>query len=122
MRSPDRQQPDMFSYVSLEEWVPADHPIRKLRVLIDAILGDLDAELAAHYSSTGASSIPPERLLRASLLQGFVELNIDDPVLDHSTFSFNRDRLFEREKQKTPREAGLFMNWQQPSLTCRRRP
>lgn len=119
MRGADVQQLGMFSYVSVEERVPADHPIRKLRVLVDIVLKDLDAVLAARYAAGGRTSIPPERLLRASLLQvvysvrserllmeqlnynllfrWFVGLNIDDAVWDHSTFSFNRDRLFDEE-------------------------
>ena len=117
MRSPDIQQLGMFSYVSVEDRVPPDHPIRKLRVLVDAILGELDELLAARYAAGGRPSIPPERILRASLLQvvysvrserllmeqlnynllfrWFVGLNIDDSVSDHSTFSFNRQRLFD---------------------------
>ena len=117
MRSPDVQQLGMFSYVSVEERVPSDHPIRKLRVLVDGILVELDEVLAARYAEGGRPSIPPERLLRASLLQvvysvrserllmeqlnynllfrWFVGLNVDDPVWDHSTFSFNRERLFD---------------------------
>jgi len=102
MRSPDVQQLGMFSYVSVEDRVPPDHPIRKLRILVDAILGELDELLAARYAAGGRPSIPPERILRASLLQvvysvrserllmeqlnynllfrWFVGLNIDDPV------------------------------------------
>jgi len=117
MRSPDVQQLGMFSYVSVEDRVPSDHPIRKLRVLVDSILGELDGVLAARYAEGGRPSIPPERLLRAALLQvvysvrserllieqlnynllfrWFVGLNVDDPVWDHSTFSFNRERLFD---------------------------
>lgn len=109
----------MFSYVSVEQRVPADHPIRKLRVLVDTILAGLDAEFSSRYAKHGRPSIPPERLLRAALLQvvysarserllmeqmdynllfrWFVGLNIDDPVWDHSTFSFNRDRLFDAD-------------------------
>lgn len=119
MRSPDVQQLGMFSYVSVEERVPADHPVRKLRVLVDTILGELDELLAERYADGGRPSIAPERLLRASLLQvvynvrserllmeqlnynllfrWFVGLNVDDPVWDHSTFSFNRDRLFDAQ-------------------------
>lgn len=119
MRSKDVQQLGMFSYVSVEQRVPADHPIRKFRVLVDVILKELDPILAQRYSAHGRPSIPPERLLRASLLQviysvrserllmeqldynllfrWFVGLNVDDPVWDHSTFSFNRDRLFDAE-------------------------
>jgi transposase len=117
MRSPDVQQLGMFSYVSVEERVPADHPIRKLRLLVDSILKEMDGLLASRYAEGGRPSIPPERILRASLLQvvysvrserllmeqlsynllfrWFVGLNIDDPVWDHSTFSFNRERLFD---------------------------
>ena len=117
MRSPDVQQLGMFSYVSVEERVPSDHPIRKLRVLVDSILRELDGVLTARYAEGGRPSIPPERLLRAALLQvvysvrserllmeqlnynllfrWFVGLNVDDPVWDHSTFSFNRERLFD---------------------------
>jgi transposase len=117
MRRPDVQQLGMFSYVSVEDRVPNDHPIRKLRVLVDSILGELDGVLATRYAEGGRPSIPPERLLRASLLQvvysvrserllmeqldynllfrWFVGLNVDDPVWDHSTFSFNRERLFD---------------------------
>lgn len=119
MRGPDVQQLGMFSYVSVEDRVPADHPIRTLRKLVDAILTELDDLLDSRYAEGGRASIPPERLLRASLLQviysvrserllmeqmqynllfrWFVGLNIDDPVWDHSTFSFNRDRLFDAE-------------------------
>ena len=56
----------MFSYVSVEDRVPADHPIRKLRVLVDTILGELDALLAMRHAEGGRLSIPPERILRAS--------------------------------------------------------
>lgn len=119
MRSADIQQLGMFSYVSVEERVPTDHPIRKLRALVDTILADMDGIFAARYAQGGRPSIPPERLLRAALLQvvysvrserllmeqldynllfrWFVGLNVDDPVWDHSTFSFNRDRLFDDE-------------------------
>jgi transposase len=119
MRGADVQQLGMFSYVSVEDRVPIDHPIRKLRVLVDVILKELDEVLASRYAAVGRESIPPERLLRASLLQvvysvrserllmeqlsynllfrWFVGLNIDDAVWDHSTFSFNRERLFDAE-------------------------
>jgi transposase len=117
MRSPDVQQLGMFSYVSVEDRVPSDHPIRKLRILVDAVLAELDDLLAERYAEGGRPSIPPERILRASLLQvvysvrserllmeqmnynllfrWFVGLNIDDAVWDHTTFSFNRERLFD---------------------------
>lgn len=119
MRGADVQQLGVFSYVSVEDRVPTEHPIRVLRKLVDAILVQLDPLLASRYADGGRASIPPERLLRASLLQvvfsvrserllmeqlqynllfrWFVGLNIDDPVWDHSTFSFNRERLFDAQ-------------------------
>jgi transposase len=116
----DEGQPNlqgaMFSYVSLEERVPAAHPLRKLRALVDALLASMNNELEAVYARRGRPSVPPEMLLKAPLLQilfairserelveaidynllyrWFVGLNIDDPVWDHSTFSANRERLF----------------------------
>jgi transposase len=119
MRSADVQQLGMFSYVSVDARVPSDHPIRKLRELVDGVLREMDGLFEARYAKTGRPSIPPERLLRASLLQvvysvrserllmeqldynllfrWFVGLNVDDPVWDHSTFSFNRERLFDEQ-------------------------
>jgi transposase len=116
MRKADTTQHALFSYGSLEERVPANHPLRKLRILVDAILLNMSAEIGQHYSSSGRPSIVPERLLRASLIQmlftirserqlaehieynmlyrWFVGMNLDDPVWHHATFSANRDRLF----------------------------
>ncbi len=107
----------MFPYASVDQRVPLDHPIRKLRIVVDAILGELDDVLAERYAQGGRPSIPPERILRASLLQVIYSVrserllmekfdynllfrwfsgpNVDDPVWDHSTFSFNRQRLFD---------------------------
>ena len=65
MRSPDVQQPGIFSYVSVEDRVPSDHPIRKLRVLVDTILGELDGVLAERYARVGRPSIPLEHTSRA---------------------------------------------------------
>jgi transposase len=115
MRGADITQVSLFSYRTLEDRIPAKHPLRKLRVVVDAILATMHDELDELYASTGRHSIPPERLLRASLIQTlftirserqlvqhidfnllyrwFVGLNLDDIVWDHSTFSANRDRL-----------------------------
>lgn len=119
MRTPDVQKLGMFSYVSVDARVPADHPIRRLRELVDGIQSEMDGLLEQRYAKTGRPSIPPEQLLRAALPQviysvrserllmeqldynllfwWFVGLNIDAPVWDHSTFSFDRDRLFDEE-------------------------
>src|SRR5712692_5329340 len=117
MRGRDRQQSSMFSYVSAEPLVPKDHPLRPIRVMADAALGELGAHFDEMYASGGRPSIAPEKLLRALLLQvlytvhsermlmeqldynflfrWFVGLSIDDPVWDATVFSKNRDRLLE---------------------------
>ena len=119
MRGSDRTSGSLFSYVDLEARVPASHPLRTIRGLVNDVLASLDAEFERLYEGTGRQSIAPERLLRASLLQAFysvrserqlmeqidynllfrwfVGLGIDDAVWDHSTFSKNRDRLLDAE-------------------------
>ena len=119
MRGADERSGSLFSYVDLESRVPADHPLRAIRVMVNAALAELDGEFAAMYAPMGRPLIPPEKLLRGSLLQAFytirserqlmerlnfdllfrwfVGLGIDDEVWDHSVFSKNRDRLLEAE-------------------------
>jgi len=119
MRGNDQQQDGVFSYVSLEERVPASHPLRAIRKLVDEALGELSPGLEELYASTGRPSIAPEKLLRALLLQAlygkrserllmeeldysllfrwFVGLAMDDAVWDTTVFSKNRDRLIEGE-------------------------
>jgi transposase len=119
MRGTDRQQATMFSYLSPERRVPTDHPLRTLRPMVDDALGKLSGLFAAMYATEGRPSIPPEKLLRALILQllytvrserqlmeqldynllfrWFVGLNADEPVWDPSTFSKNRDRLLAAE-------------------------
>jgi len=119
MRGSDERSGDLFSYVDLEKRVRSDHPLRTIRSLTDRALKMLSGDFAALYSGTGRPSIPPEKLLRAMLLQAFysvrserqlmerlefdllfkwfVGLGIDDGVWDHSTFSKNRDRLLDGE-------------------------
>jgi transposase len=109
----------LFSYVDLEARVRADHPLRTIRRLANAALGDLSSDFEGLYTAFGRPSIAPEKLLRAMLLQAFygirserqlmerldfdllfrwfVGLGVDDAVWDHSTFSKNRDRLLEGE-------------------------
>ena len=115
MRGDERVQDGMFSYVSLEQRVPQDHPLRAVRQLTDTVLGSLSAELDALYADSGRPSIAPEYILRALLLQvfysvrserllveqidynllfrWFVGLGMDDAVWNHAVFSKNRDRL-----------------------------
>lgn len=115
MRGLEKRQNALFSYVSLEDRVPRDHPLRKLRVLVNGILASMNTLLEERYSHTSRPSIPPEQLLRALLLQilftvrserqlmeqldynllyrWFIGLGVDDPVWDRTVFSINRDRL-----------------------------
>jgi transposase len=69
MRGADITQEELFNYRTLEERIPDSHPIRALRKVVDLLLKSMDAEFSELYAKTGRSSIPPERLLRASLLQ-----------------------------------------------------
>ena len=69
MRGDDIRQDPLFSYVVTEARIPANHPLRKLRVVVNAILASMSAQFAALYSDVGRPSIPPEQLLRALLLQ-----------------------------------------------------
>ena len=107
----------MFSYVSAEERVPADHPLRAIRAFVDEILREMTREFDALYAGHGRPSIPPERLLRAQLLQlfysirserllmeqldynilfrWFVGLEMDEPIWVPTVFTKNRDRLLE---------------------------
>jgi transposase len=117
MRGADSETASLFSYVSCEARVPADHPLRVIRAVVDEALDVLSGRFEALYSAHGRPSIPPEKLLRALLLQAFfglrserqlmeqlnynllfrwfVGLSMDAPVWDASTFSKNRERLLE---------------------------
>ena len=119
MRGSDERSGALFSYVDLEARVPMGHPLRPIRELANEALSALSGDFAALYAPLGRPSIPPEKLLRALLLQAFytirserqlierlefdllfrwfVGLGVDDPVWDHSVFSKNRDRLLEGE-------------------------
>src|SRR5664279_2151791 len=117
MRGPDLQQAAMFSYITLERRIPADHPLRAIRRLTDRALERMNGELDKLYAPTGRESIPPERLLRTLLLmvlysvrserqvmeqlnynllfRWFVGLEMDDEVWDVTVFTKNRERLIE---------------------------
>ena len=120
MRGSDERSGSLFSYVDLEARVRRDHPLRPIREIANAALADLSGDFAALYPPRlGRPSIPPERLLRAMLLQAFygirserqlmermefdllfrwfVGLGVDDAPWDHSSFTKNRDRLLEGE-------------------------
>lgn len=122
MRGTDQQQSHVFSYISPEQRVPKNHPLRPVRTMVDEILKQMSPQLSRMYAKVGRPSIPPEQLLRAQLLQmlysvrserllmeeidynilfrWFVGLNLDDAVWDATTFTKNRDRLLEADVAK----------------------
>ena len=115
MRGDDKQQAAMFSYVTMEQRIAPDHPMRRIRLLVDRALARMDAEFDRLYSEMGRPSIAPERLVRAQLLmvlysirsegqlmeqlnynllyRWFVGLEMDDPVWDQTVLCKNRERL-----------------------------
>jgi transposase len=119
MRGNDVQQQAMFSYLSPEARVPQDHPLRPIRDMVNQALAELSGEFQAMYSREGRPSIPPEKLLRALLLQilytvrsarllmeqldynllfrWFVGFSMDDKVWDHSVFSKNQERFLDSD-------------------------
>jgi len=119
MRGEDAKKEAMFSYISAEKRVPAEHPLRAIRKLVDAVLQEMSPRFARLYAKVGRPSIAPERLLRALLLQvfysvrserllmeqldynllfrWFVGLTMDDAVWHHAVFSHNRERLLNEE-------------------------
>jgi len=122
MRGTDHQQSHIFSYLSPEQRVRKDHPLRTIRAMVDEVLHALSPELDGMYAREGRPSIAPEKLLRAQLLQmlysirserllieeidysrlfrWFVGLNLDEDVWDATTFTKNRDRWLEAEVGK----------------------
>lgn len=117
MRGADISQPSLFITKTVEDFVPKEHPLRAIRKLVDQALWELDGKFERLYADEGRSSIAPERLIRASLLQvlftirserqlvehirfnmlyrWFVGLEMDDAVWHHATFSKNRERLLD---------------------------
>jgi len=119
MRGRDRKQEQLYSYVSIEQRVPQEHPLRGIRKIADEVLTGLSPRFSKMYAELGRPSIPPEQLLRALMLQGlytirserqlmeqldynllyrwFVGLSMDDPVWVPTVFTKNRDRLLEAD-------------------------
>src|ERR1017187_3868918 len=119
MRGDDDLQEGMFSYISPEKRVPADHPLRAIRKMVDEILKEMSPKFAKLYSEVGRPSIAPERLFRSLLLQifysvrsertlieqlqynllfrWFVGMEMDEAVWNHAIFSKNRERLLNEE-------------------------
>jgi transposase len=133
MRGNDPQQGGMFSYISPEQRVRKDHPLRPIHARVNQVLKELSPRIDKMYAKVGRPSIPPEQLLRALLLQmlysvrservlveevdynilfrWFVGLNLDDPVWDATTFTKNRDRLLEAEVAKEFQMRSELCTW-----------
>jgi transposase len=121
MRGTDEKQEGMFSYISPEKRVPSNHPLRPIREMVDRVLKEMSPRFARLYAQVGRPSIPPERLLRALLLQIFYSIRserllmeqldynllfrwfvgMDERVWDHAVFSKNRERLLNEEIAET---------------------
>ncbi len=119
MRGSDERQSSLFSYVGMEDRIPADHPLRRILALTQAALDDLRPTLDAMYARDGRPSIAPEKLLRAQLIQvlysvrserllveqirynllfrWFIGLGMDEAVWHATTFTQNRDRLLKEQ-------------------------
>lgn len=119
MRGEERQRRPILMVLNLEQRIAKEHPLRRIRQLADAVLKDLSSVFDQMYSAVGRPSIPPERLLKAPLLMAlytvrgermfceqldynllfrwFLDLELDEPSFDHSTFSRNRVRLLAQE-------------------------
>jgi transposase len=119
MRGSSDPQLAMLTTVSTEDLIPVDHPIRRIRVVVDAVLAELDDTFDEMYASSGRSSVPPETLLKATVLMAmysirserafcerlnydllfkwFLDMRIDEAAFDASTFSKNRERLLTHE-------------------------
>src|ERR1700746_64609 len=119
MRGEERRQQAMLMMIDAERRVPKEHPLRRIKQLAEAALAELSSLFDQMYSAVGRPSIPPERLLKSSLLMAlytvrserlfceqldynflfrwFLDLNWDEPGFDHSSFSRNRARLLERD-------------------------
>ena len=122
MRGHVDPQSGLFSYVSLEERIPRDHPLRRIKSQADAVLASMGSAFDAMYAEGGRPSIAPERLLKSSLLialysvrserlfcemldynmlfRWFLDMNLEERSFDHSTFSANRERLIDHEIAK----------------------
>lgn len=119
MRGHVNPQSGLFSYVSIEERIPKDHPLRRIKAQADAVLRSMNAPLESMYAERGRPSIAPERLLKATLLialysvrserlfcemldynmlfRWFLDMNLEERSFEHSTFSMNRQRLIDHE-------------------------
>ena len=119
MRGSSDPQLAMLSTVSTEDLIPADHPIRRIRVVVDSVLDELDPVFAEMYATGGRRSVPPESLLKATVLMAmysirserafcerlnydllfkwFLDMRIDDRAFDATTFTKNRQRLLDHQ-------------------------
>src|SRR6188472_3427721 len=150
MRGSSDPQLAMLTSVSTEDLIPVDHPIRRIRVVVDAVLGELDPVFDQMYAAGGRASVPPETLLKSTVLMAmysirserafcerlnydllfkwFLDMRIDQPAFDATTFTKNRQRLLTHEVADeffaaVVRQAKVTAygpcKWKRPELPCR---
>ena len=141
MRGETTRQAPILLAVTREAFVPADHPLRRIKPLVDDCLARLSPRFAAMYAKRGRPSIPPEHLLKASLLiaffsvrserqfceqlrynllfKWFLDLHVDDAPFNATTFSKNRARLLEADVARTDAEARLYRKGRQQEAKLR---
>ena len=118
MRGDDRQPTSMFSYVSAEDRVPADHPLRPIRALVDEILRDMSRDFDGLYARVGRPSIPPERLLRAQLLQLFYSIRSERLLME----AWASHKSFQPKDGPPDGEGATSTARPAPTTRTRRRP
>ena len=116
MRGSDAASGALFSYVDMEARVPATHPLRTIRTIVNEVLAALDIEFEALYEGTGRQSVAPERLLRASLLQAFYSVRSERQL---ATKPHKRDIAAEAQKWgKVIKSAGIKPGLMIRELRC----
>ncbi len=133
MRGAPDPQLAMLSTLSTEDLIPPDHPIRRIRVVVDAVLAELDGVFDGMYAAGGRASVPPETLLKATVLMAmssirserafcerlnydllfkwFLDMRIDQPAFDATTFSKNRQRLLDHDVADRPEPVSWDEMW-----------
>jgi transposase len=118
MRGDDQQQQSgVFSYVALEDRIPADHPLRGVRKLVDAVLAGMSTDFEGLYSKVGRPSIPPERLLRALLLQVFYSVRSERLLMEQLSYNL----LFRWWAWRSMTQYGITLSSARTVIGCRTR-
>ena len=106
MRGRDHQQSGIFSYISAEKRVPRDHPLRAIRAMVDVALRNMGPQFDAMYAKVGRPSIPPEKLLRALLLQVLYTVRSERMLMEQ--LDTGRSRIGESKRKFRSRAMGCL--------------